>query len=76
MYYPRHSRKKPDRKAITSLYYHIVSLSSLPWWQAYSIVNLYLTYGLNAGRAGVYQNGFEQQLVLHPHMLKPPDRLR
>lgn len=70
MYYPRHSRKKPDGKAITSLYYHIVSLSSLPWWQAYSIVNLFSTYGLNARRAGVYQNGLEQQPVLHPLVLQ------
>lgn len=62
MYYPRHSRKKLDRKAITSLYYHIVSLSSLPWWQAYSIVNLYLTYGLNAGRAGVIKMALSNNL--------------
>lgn len=69
MYYPRLSHKKPDRKAITSLYYHVVSLSSLPWWQAYSILNLYLTYGLSARRAEVYQKGFEQQLVFYPHVL-------
>lgn len=69
MYYPRQSHKKPDRKAITSLYYHVVSLSSLLWSQAYSILNLYLTYGLSTRRAEVYQKGFEQPLVFHPHML-------
>lgn len=78
MYYPRQSHKKPDRKAITSLYYHVVSLSSLPSWQAYSILNLYLTYGLSARRAEVYQKGFEQQRVLpthavsHQHSLDEP----
>jgi len=60
------SCKEPDRKAVTSLYHHTVSPSSLPWWQAYSVVNLYLTYGLNARSVGVYQNGFEEKLALHP----------
>lgn len=69
MYCPRQNHKKPDRKAITSLYYHVVSLSSLPWSQAYSILNLYLTYGLSTRRAEVYQKGFEQPLVFYPHVL-------
>lgn len=69
MYYHRQSHKKPDRNAITSLYYHVVSPSSFPWWQAYSILNFYLTYGLSTRRAEVYQKGFEQQLVLHPDMV-------